>query len=280
MSTMNTHRTQSVAVLSGKGGVGKSNIALNLACALVHQGHNTLLADCDMGLANLDILLGIAPERHVQDIPLNGLSIEDVLFSLGFLANGHARFDLLPANSGVSELSELDDSTCEIICEQISSVAANYNSIIMDIGAGISRMTLNFCRRADSRLLVVSPEPTSITDGYAFMKVLSTEFGVRSFHVLVNMADTTAEAKDTFSRLAIVCKRFLGFTPEYAGMIATDPAVPKAVIHQKPFFIDAPRSKAATQCSDLAEGIILAYQQLQQDPDKVSTLLRLPEDLS
>ena len=277
---MTTSTTQSIAVLSGKGGVGKSSIALNLGCALARLGHDTLLADCDMGLANIDILLGIAPQHHMQDIILNGIPIEDVLFSLNDLTNGNARFDLLPANSGISELAELDETSCSILCEQINTIAPTYKTIILDIGAGISRMALDFARRVDRRLLVVSPEPTSITDGYALMKVLCTEHNVRSFHVLVNMADSVAEAKDTFGRLALVCEKFLDFSPQYAGMIANDNAVSRAVIHQKPFIIDAPRSKAALHCSDLAEEVIIAHQQLHQIHNKMSALLRLPKELS
>ncbi|MDR2075881.1 MAG: MinD/ParA family protein [Desulfovibrio sp.] len=250
---MNTNLTVSFSVLSGKGGVGKSNLALNLCYGLHQMGHTVLLVDSDLGLANLDVLLGISPGNDLQDIFMENRDPADILISIG--PAGSEGFDLLPANSGVTAVIDLDQEAHALLREKLNPLAERYDFLALDIGAGISPSALGFGAMTALRLVVVTPEPTSLTDSYALMKVLSTTYGIDDFSILVNQADSPAEAKRTYARLSAVCQRFLGFTPEYLGGIRLDGAVPEAVRKQRPFLQVNPKSPAALDCMQIAASL-------------------------
>jgi flagellar biosynthesis protein FlhG len=250
---MNTNLTISFSVLSGKGGVGKSNLALNLCYGLHQMGHTVLLMDSDIGLANLDVLLGISPNSDIQDIFLENRDPADILVPIG--PAGSEGFDLLPANSGVASVVDLDQDAHNLLCEKLNPLADRYDFFALDVGAGISHSALGFGAMTTLRLVVVTPEPTSLTDSYALMKVLSTTYGVKDFAILVNQADTQAEAKRTYSRLSAVCQRFLGFKPEYMGGIRMDKSVPEAVRKQRPFLQVDPKSPAAQDCMHITAAL-------------------------
>lgn len=245
--------TFSIAILSGKGGVGKSNISVNLGYALNMLARDVVLFDCDMGLANIDILLGISPESFLQHIFLSDTPLEDIVYPIA--ENSKHRYDLIPANSGLGNFAELDADTRDMLCERINPFAASYDVLLMDISAGISPTAINLSSRTDMRLVVVTPEPTSITDSYALMKVMSKDLGVRDFHIVVNQAETNDEATATFARLSMVCDHFLGFKPVFLGTILSDSAVTMAVSRQKPFILHMPNSAAAQNCRALAQQI-------------------------
>ena len=247
---MNNNKTISVSVLSGKGGVGKSNLALNLCYGLHQIGHSVLLMDCDMGLANIDVLLGIAPQKHVQDILINNQDPSSVLVPIG--PAGSAGFDLLPANSGLAEFVDLDSGARSILRDRINPLAARYDFLCLDIGAGISSTALGFGAMTSLRLVVVTPEPTSLTDSYAMIKVMIIRYHVQDFFVLVNQVESKEEARQTYNRLAAVCKRFLNFTPTYFGHVRLDRTLIEAVRKQTPLLQLTPRSPAAVDCMNLA----------------------------
>ncbi|MDR2605215.1 MAG: MinD/ParA family protein [Desulfovibrio sp.] len=244
-------KSVSFAVLSGKGGVGKSNLALNICCGLHLRGRKVLLIDCDMGLANMDVLLGIAPEKHMQDILINNQDPADILLPFG--AGGRPGLDLLPANSGMADFVDLDAGARSMLRDKLNPLAAEYDFVCMDIGAGISPTVLNFASMTTLRLVVITPEPTSLTDSYALMKVLSARYDVTDFHIIVNMAESQAEAKRTFNRLAAVCKRFLGFAPSFLCEVRADRGLTEAVRKQRPLMELAPRSPASQDCMTAAE---------------------------
>jgi flagellar biosynthesis protein FlhG len=248
---MRDNKTISFSVLSGKGGVGKSNLALNLCCGLHQIGHSVLLMDCDMGLANMDVLLGITPQMHVQDILINNQDPADVLVPIGQGA-ASARFDLLPANSGMAEFVDLDIGARTILRDRLNPLASGYDFLCLDIGAGISSTALGFGAMTALRLVVVTPEPTSLTDSYAMMKVMITRYTVRDFFLLVNQAESETEARQTYNRLATVCQRFLDFAPAYLGYVRLDRTLTEAVRKQTPLMQLAPRSPAAVDCAHLA----------------------------
>jgi flagellar biosynthesis protein FlhG len=250
---MNTNLTVSFSVLSGKGGVGKSNLALNLCYGLHQMGHTVLLMDSDMGLANLDILLGISPDSDIQDIFLDNRDPADILMPIG--PDGSEGFDLLPANSGVNAFIDLDQEAHDLLRAKLNPLADRYDFLALDIGAGISPSALGFSVMTALRLVVVTPEPTSLTDSYALMKVLSTKHGIKDFSILVNQADSQTEAKRTYTRLSAVCQRFLGFKPDYLGGVRMDKAVPEAVRKQRPFLQVDPKSPAARDCMQLAAAL-------------------------
>ncbi len=239
--------TVSVSILSGKGGVGKSNIALNLGCALNMAGNSVLLADCDMGLANMDVLLGLTPQFHMQDMLLEDLTAENVIVPvLRDRVGTAAPFMLLPANSGLAELVDLDAGARSILRDKINPLALSYDFLFLDIGAGIAPTAMEFGAMTTFRVVVVTPEPTSLTDSYAMMKVLSGRHGIQDFLILVNQVENAEEGALTYRRLAAVCDKFLGFTPLRLGEIRMDRAVAEAVRKQRPLLQVSPHAPAAT----------------------------------
>jgi flagellar biosynthesis protein FlhG len=246
---MSANSTLSISVLSGKGGVGKSNLALNICFGLQQIGHSVLLMDCDMGLANMDVLLGITPQKHMQDILMEHQIPEGVIVPV---TQKGSPFDLIPANSGMAEFIDLDSGALGILRAQINPLAERYSFMCLDIGAGISSTAMGFGVMTALRLVVVTPEPTSLTDSYAMMKVISSQYDVRDFHIIVNQVESPLEGKQTYTRLATVCERFLNFTPTFLGEIRSDRALPEAVRRQKPLMELAPRSPAAVDCMTIA----------------------------
>jgi flagellar biosynthesis protein FlhG len=233
--------------------VGKSNLALNLCYGLHQMGHTVLLMDSDIGLANLDVLLGISPDSDIQDIFVENRDPEEILIPIG--PEGSEGFDLLPANSGVNAFVDLDQDAHNLLRAKLNPLADRYDFLALDIGAGISPSVLGFSVMTALRLVVVTPEPTSLTDGYALMKVLSMNHGIKDFSILVNQADSQTEAKRTYTRLSAVCQRFLGFKPEYLGGVRMDKAVPEAVRKQRPFLQVDPKSPAAQDCMQIAAAL-------------------------
>ena len=245
------NKTLSVVLLSGKGGVGKTNISLNLACALFQMGFKNLLMDCDLGLANLDVLLGITPEGNLQNALLGEAQIRDVLHHVE-----PEGFDVLPAASGVPELTELQPDMRDVLLARLEPELNRYDYVFMDVGAGISGTVQTFASMAAMRIVVITPEPTSLTDAYALIKVLKTNHGVERFRVCVNMAPDQKTAKEMFVRLHQACDHFLsGVSLELVGVIPRDTGVRKAVVQQLPYCISEPQSPAAKATMSLAKNI-------------------------
>ena len=232
--------TLSVAILSGKGGVGKTNIALNLAMSLHQNGYKTLLMDCDMGLANLDVLLGITPEGNIQDVILGKAKMEEVLHAI--VPNG---LDVLPAASGVPELNDLSADQRDALMEHLSPLLGKYDFVLMDLGAGISETVQTFAVMAALRVIIITPEPTSLTDSYALIKVLNKRFGLEEFMVVVNEVTSAKEAQRSFDKLAGACRFFLKLEPKLLGHVRQDKKLPEAVCRQQPLMTYAPGSPAA-----------------------------------
>ncbi|MHC1711450.1 MAG: MinD/ParA family protein [Solidesulfovibrio sp.] len=253
---INPNASMSVAILSGKGGVGKTNLALNLSYALFRAGHRVLLMDFDVGLANVDVLLGLSPEKNLQDLFRPEITAEDVMLPVE-----PGGFDFLPAASGVPELLEMDDDMREILFQKLNSAFGNYDYLMLDLGAGISQTVLSVAVMSHLRVLVVTPEPTSLTDSYAVIKVLHTQYGVSDFHVLVNQVDGPKDTKTTFHRLAAACQHFLGFEPKLLGGVRADPALPDAVRHQIPLLRHSPKCPAAL---DILAGAVKLHRARQE----------------
>jgi MinD-like ATPase involved in chromosome partitioning or flagellar assembly len=169
---INPNMTLSLSIMSGKGGVGKTNLALNLGYALFRQGLTSLLMDCDLGLANLDVMLGLAPERNLQDLLGDEVPTDEVVAAIE-----PGGFDFLPAASGVPELVEMDEDMRAVLFQKITGLLSRYQMLVLDLGAGINSTALAFAAMTQLRLMVVTPEPTSLTDSYAMMKVLRNEHG-------------------------------------------------------------------------------------------------------
>lgn len=248
---INANKTLSLAIMSGKGGVGKTNLSLNISYALNAGGNSILLMDCDLGLANLDVLLGISPENNLQDLFTSGTAPEDVIIPIE-----HGRkLDMLPAASGVPELVEMDEDMQIMLFKKLTDLVGKYQFLILDLGAGINNTVMSFASMTQIRIVVVTPEPTSLTDSYALIKVLATQHGVKDFYVVVNQASSQKEAKETFDRLNLACQKFLEIHLKNIGFVRYDPNVVEAVRKQKPFIKFAPKSNASRDIMNIAAKI-------------------------
>jgi flagellar biosynthesis protein FlhG len=244
------NKTLSIAVASGKGGVGKTNLALNLGFALHELGQTLVLLDADLGLANLDVLLGLSPEKNLQDL-LGDATAENVVVPLA-----KEGFVFLPSASGVAELVELDEDVRALLLGKLEALFRQYDFLLLDLGAGISPTVLSFAAMPQERIVVITPEPTSLTDSYALIKVLCTQHQVRNFQIIVNMAESDKEAKSAFNRLAQACERFLTLPISLLGVVHRDPMVTESVRHQVPFMKFAPTCQAAQDIREIAKKII------------------------
>ncbi|MDR2161153.1 MAG: MinD/ParA family protein [Desulfovibrio sp.] len=238
------------SVTSGKGGVGKTNLAVNLACCLARVGKRVVLLDADLGLANVDVLLGLAPRHNLFHLFHEGASLADVILETPF------GFRILPAASGVSEMLSLSAGQKITLLEAMDELEADLDYLIVDTGAGINDNVLYFNLAAQERIVVLTPEPTSLTDAYALIKVMQQNHGVHDFRILVNLAPDAKAAREVFSRLYKACDHFLaGVALDFAGMVPRDPQVRKAVIAQKPFCVQDAGGPACRAVTELANTI-------------------------
>lgn len=230
-----------IAIASGKGGVGKTNVAVNLAVALAQQGAKPLLFDADLGLGNVDVLLGLSPRYNLSHVISGEKSMEEVLIT------GPWNIRILPAASGVAQMANLDTQSQANLIQAIGDLSLDMDYLLIDLPAGIAGDVLTFSQAAQEVLVVLSNEPASITDAYALIKVLSRNHGVRRFKVLPNMVRDQREGDALFQRIAKVADGYLDVTLEQIGCIPLDPALRAAVRSQKAvveMYPDAPVSRA------------------------------------
>lgn len=241
-----------LAVSSGKGGVGKTNIVANLAVALSKRGKKVLVIDADLGLNNIDILLGLTPRHHIGHVLSGEKNIEDIV------VNGPAGVTVLPAGDGLQELTQLESEKKMLLMEELDKVSLGYDFLIFDTGAGISANVTYFCSAAHEIILVATTEPTSLTDVYALIKILHQQHAQNHFRLVINSVDSEREAQGVFRNLSSVTDRFLpNISIEYLGFILSDPNVPKAVRQQKAVMDLYPYSKFSQCIQTLAEKIHL-----------------------
>ncbi len=235
---------QVIAVSSGKGGVGKTNIVANLAVAGAKQGAHVMIMDADLALGNLDVLLGLTPTHTLEDVIAGRQTLEDIV------VDGPAGVRILPAASGEQDLTALGQAQQLHLQTQFLNLAMPPELLLIDCAAGISANVLYFSLVAHEVLVVVSPEPTSLTDAYALIKVLSTRYRQKRFRILTNMARNIREAKDVFRKLSKVTDRFLSVSLDFAGGVPLDEYLPMAVCQQKAVveaFPKAPSSRAFSE---------------------------------
>jgi flagellar biosynthesis protein FlhG len=255
-------RLRSLVVASGKGGVGKSNLAANLAVALGEQGARVLLVDADLSQANLDLLLGVHPRFDLQHV-LNGeKSIEEILVP------GPSGVTLVPASSGVPELADLDDYRREVMLRALSHLESDYDLMLIDTASGVSRQATSFCLAADDVVVVTTPEMPAFSDAYGLVKLLLGRGLTRSPHLLVNMATTAEEAEETAHRIRLVARRFLRTELENWGWVPYDPSIPGAVRRQEPVVTAFPRCPASLAYRALAARL---WSPPQPEPEKASS---------
>ncbi|MDR3579091.1 MAG: MinD/ParA family protein [Oryzomonas sp.] len=239
-----------ISVTSGKGGVGKSNVVSNLAMALSAQGKQVLIIDADLGLGNLDVLLGLSPMYNLNNVFNGEKSINDIIIE------GPAGIKVIPAGSGVQEVTSLSQHDRLRLLDELDMLEERFDIMIVDTEAGISENVTYFTAAAQEIIVVVSPEPTSITDVYALIKLLATRYSEHHFKVLVNMAKDSEDALEVFRKLANVAGRFLDISLDYLGCVVKDEKVVEAVKRQRAVYDLFPESEAATCFTTLARRVI------------------------
>jgi flagellar biosynthesis protein FlhG len=236
-----------IAVTSGKGGVGKTNVTANLAVLAARAGRRVLIIDADLGLTNVEIVFGLKPRYHMGDLLDGSLGIEDVLLE------GPVGISLLPGSSGVQSLTQLDTDRKRRFLAALDAVEDSFDVVLVDTGAGIGSNVLFFVGAAQEALLVVSPEPTSLVDAYTAVKVLSQEAGVRNFNVVVNSVIDELPARQVFHKLTAVTSRFLSANMRHLGYVPRDENVHRAVMLQRALVDAYPKSPASRALSVIAD---------------------------
>jgi flagellar biosynthesis protein FlhG len=246
-----TSRTCRVmAVTSGKGGVGKTTIVANLAVAMARRGQRVIVLDADLGLANIDVLLGLNPEHTLLHVLRGERRLTEVAVP------GPAGIQVIPAATGIEELTHLSPTDRLLLLDQVESLNGAFDVLLVDTAAGISSNVLYFNAAAHEVTVVVTPEPTALTDAYALMKVLAARHGVRHFLLLVNLVGGDAEARRTYAQLARVADRFIGVNVEYVGYIPFDDIVCRSVREQVPVIERAPAAPVSHAIGLLAERML------------------------
>jgi flagellar biosynthesis protein FlhG len=239
-----------IAVSGGKGGVGKTNVSLNTSIALGQMGKRVLVLDADLGLANVDVMLGLRVQRNLSHVLSGECELDDIIIE------GPAGINIIPATSGTQSMVDLTPSEHAGLIRAFSDMRTKFDVLIVDTAAGISDMVLSFCRASQDVMLVVCDEPTSITDCYALMKLLSRDHGVFKFKVVANMVRTPKEGPQLFAKLTKVSDRFLDVALELVGVIPFDENIRKSVRKQQAIVEAYPTSPAAVAFKSLASKLI------------------------
>lgn len=235
-----------IAVTGGKGGVGKTNVTLNLAMAMAQMGKKVLVLDADLGLANCDVMLGLRVERNLSHVLSGEAELDDILVT------GPFGIKIVPATSGTQSMTELSPAEHAGLIRAFSELRTQFDILLVDTAAGISDMVLSFSRASQDVLVVVCDEPSSITDAYALMKILSREHAVQKFKIVANMVRSLREGQELFAKLSRVTDRFLDVTLELVATIPFDENVRKAARKQKAFVDAFPKTPASLAIKTLA----------------------------
>ncbi len=241
--------TRVVSFTSGKGGVGKTTSVINTALSLANRGRSVLILDADLGLANLDVMIGAKPTATLFDVIEGRCSLKDII------VDGPLGISLIPASSGVERMCQLSTGERAAVMEAVESVAFQYDYLLIDTQAGIGPEVIHFNVASNEMVLVINPEPTSLTDAYALVKVLSQRYREKKFGVMVNEVIDSKEAETVFRRFAKAVDRFLHVSVQYIGCIPTDRSVPESVRAQRPVVVEFPSSPASRAYAALAEKI-------------------------
>lgn len=246
---VNEKRTSKIiTVTSGKGGVGKSNFVVNLGVVLRKKGKKVLIFDADLGMGNDDVLMGLYPKYNIFDIIFTDLTIQDIIIE------GSAGVCLIPAGSGLNKVQELTENERKTFFSKLSQLD-DFDYILMDTGAGVSRDVLSFISASEELIIITTPEPTSLTDAYSLIKAADHFKLKENAKVIVNKAFYKEEGIETFNKLNRAVTKFLKIKVEYLGYILDDKKLVEGVRSQKPFVTLYPNCDAAKNIEEIAEKI-------------------------
>ncbi len=240
-----------IAVASGKGGVGKTWFSITLAHALAKTGKKVLLFDGDLGLANVDVQLGLMPKRDLNDVIRGRLGLDKVTQTYE-----DGGFDIIAGRSGQASLSALPSQRLALLRDQLLEVAEKYDVVIADLGAGVDRTVRMLSASATRTLLITTDEPTSLTDAYAFIKLGNAAGMSRHVSIVVNSAASAVEGERTYKTLLKACENFLRLKPPMAGMVRLDPRVKESIRHQTPILTRSPNTEAAEDVEKISRVVL------------------------
>jgi flagellar biosynthesis protein FlhG len=233
-------KTRIIAVASGKGGVGKTNLSVNMAIGYVRLGKKVIIMDADFGLANVNVLIDMIPKFNLYHVCRKQKTMKDILIESEY------GITIVPGASGFSKIANLTEEERKNFIEELNSLNSA-DIIIIDTGAGVHNNVIDFVAAADDVVIVTTPEPTAITDAYGLIKIIASEIDNLNMDIklVVNFAESAKEAKYVADRMITIAGQYLNIKIEYLGFVSADDAVAKAVHHKRPFMVDAPRCKAS-----------------------------------
>ncbi|MCA1950244.1 MAG: MinD/ParA family protein [Treponema sp.] len=239
-STKQARKTRIITVASGKGGVGKTNVSVNMALAYARLGKKVIVMDADLGLANVNVMLNMIPKYNLYHVIRKQKTMKDILLDTEY------GIQIVAGASGFSKIANLSEDERQNFIQELYTLS-NADIIIIDTSAGVSNNVLSFVAAADDAVIVTTPEPTAITDAYGIIKIIATEIENLNMglKLVVNRVKTVAEAKKVADRMINIAGQFLNLKVDYLGFIYDDPAVPQAVLRQRPFMVLDPKSKAS-----------------------------------
>lgn len=243
------HPVRVITIASGKGGVGKTNVSVNLALALASQGKDVTVLDADLGLANIDVMLGLHSDKNLSNVMDGECDLDEILL------DGPMGIKVIPASSGVKNMAEMTPAQHAGLVSAFSELSHNIDILLVDTAAGISDSVVSFSRAAQEVLVVVCDEPASITDAYALIKLLNKDQGIFKFNILANMVSGPQQGREVYDKLSKVSDRFLDVALEYVGHVPFDEHLQKAVKRQKAVVEAFPRSRAAQAFQTLSKKV-------------------------
>lgn len=250
---VNQKPVQVIAVASGKGGVGKTNVSVNLSLGLMALGKQVVLFDADLGLANVDLLLGLHSEANLSHVISGERTLEEII------VEGPEGLKIIPASSGTQMMAELSPQQHAGVIRAFSELSTPVDVLVVDTAAGISDGVVSFVRASNEVIVVVCDEPTSLTDAYALMKILNTEHNVQKFNILANMVRTPKEGLNLFAKLSRATDHYLDVTLDYLGAVPYDDYLIKAVKKQRAVMQSYPQSPAALAFRNLAKKLMAGH---------------------
>ena len=239
------------AIASGKGGVGKTWFSITLAHALSKKGQRVLLFDGDLGLANLDIQLGLMPKQDLSNVISGRLTLNQVIVDFP-----EAGFDIIAGRSGSGGLANIASSRLQMVGDDLALLSANYDTILMDLGAGIERTVRQLAHNAKTCIVLLTDEPTSLTDAYAFIKIMHADRPEIEIKIVTNVVNSTREGERTYNTLLKACQGFLKISPPLLGVIRRDTRVREAIRSQTPLLTRFPNCEAAHDVERIAENLL------------------------